>query len=59
MAHAQQCPVCGGSGKVKEKICHGCDGRGWVEVSDTYPWPRPRPKPLRPWDDDPHTWYRW
>jgi len=40
------CPVCGGSGKYTEQpsgdssggptsqTCHGCGGRGWVEVSD-------------------------
>lgn len=45
MAHAERCPVCGGSGKITdpdslrttypvEKVCHGCWGKGWVEVSD-------------------------
>ncbi len=42
MAHAENCPICGSSGKVKkddggtaaEKVpCHGCGGKGWVEVS--------------------------
>jgi DnaJ-class molecular chaperone len=46
MAKAVKCPVCGGKGKiVKEtafttggivensEVCHGCDGKGWVEVS--------------------------
>jgi len=40
------CPVCDGKGKVLESIteghikaefdreCHGCLGKGWVEVSD-------------------------
>ena len=54
MAHAQRCPICGGTGKtpknleeiqeeshrrdtpmsdvVKAGDCHGCHGRGWVEV---------------------------
>jgi DnaJ-class molecular chaperone len=38
---AQKCPVCNGSGFVcvnpnqvsdrpEQKICHGCDGKGWV-----------------------------
>ena len=48
MAHAEKCPVCGGSGKVKAEFnapggtaqegfldCHGCNGKGWVEVSDS------------------------
>jgi len=47
MSKAQLCPVCGGSGVVhtpppKESsaatwnilTCHGCGGKGWVEVSD-------------------------
>lgn len=45
--HAEICPVCEGTGKYKEhynfvsttnawteKICHGCDGKGWVTVQD-------------------------
>jgi len=46
-AHAELCPVCGGSGKYTEvvlnsdttaqpqpKTCHGCFGLGWVVVND-------------------------
>lgn len=38
---ATLCPVCGGNGTIKdnynatavtEKICHGCNGKGWVSV---------------------------
>lgn len=45
MAHAEKCPVCGGSGKVpptppdpyytavpQPVTCHGCGGLGWVTV---------------------------
>lgn len=32
MAHSEICPVCKGKGKVKDKNCHGCFGRGWVTV---------------------------
>ena len=32
--HAEKCPVCEGSGEYKEKECHGCNGKGWIEVSD-------------------------
>ncbi len=56
MAHAQICPVCLGKGilpadkysTAAEEKCHGCNGRGWVEVSDEpayyppilpVPWP--------------------
>ena len=44
------CPVCNGSGEVDDytmdgrelvtihkKLCHGCGGKGWVEVSDEKP----------------------
>lgn len=42
--HAEKCPICLGSGKVVissggyytgEDVCHGCRGRGWIEVSDS------------------------
>lgn len=45
MARAVLCPVCGGSGKKykngtykygTEKPCHGCNGKGWVEVRTDY-----------------------
>ena len=47
MTHAERCPVCNGSGKYVEstyftitapieKTCHGCLGKGWVEVRDDY-----------------------
>ena len=48
---ADLCPVCKGSGKYTDppdpvsisvpmpRPCHGCNGKGWVEVSDnSYPW---------------------
>ena len=28
------CPVCCGKGKVNGKLCHGCNGKGWVTVYD-------------------------
>jgi len=46
MAKAVTCPVCDGKGTVSnmgynghtstltEITCHGCGGKGWVEVSD-------------------------
>ena len=48
MAHAEVCPVCQGRGSIKNRTytclstiienledrCHGCQGKGWVEVSD-------------------------
>ena len=45
MAHAELCPVCGGTGKIKSptfilgknKTCHGCGGSGWVEVRNDHP----------------------
>lgn len=60
MKHAEKCPVCDGSGKYEPNVtavpcpqqCHGCGGRGWVEVGNNFdslpqpiyheePWPRP------------------
>ena len=60
MTHAEICPVCKGKGRIPEnypvpycdtpskklKVCHGCGGNGWIEVSDPqqyyidpqYPW---------------------
>jgi len=41
MAHAEKCPVCGGTGKVPRDIpatdgadqaCHGCGGLGWITI---------------------------
>ncbi|MCK5608865.1 hypothetical protein KAR91_43735 [Candidatus Pacearchaeota archaeon] len=70
MAHAEKCPVCdgigrtefveGGSGTTVRKLqpCHGCGGKGWIEVSDPQ-----RPIELRPWDwpypGCPHAHQRW
>lgn len=43
MGRAVVCPICGGKGRIPnpnnvtapiEVTCHGCFGRGWVEVSD-------------------------
>jgi len=42
------CPVCNGMGRVADnppvgstgpadKTCHGCGGKGWVEVHEDYP----------------------
>jgi len=43
MKHAEICPVCGGTGKVNMEKCHGCDGKGWVEVEGECG------QPIRPW----------
>jgi hypothetical protein len=45
--HAEKCPVCGGKGRISDiavgsgmisedqmRTCHGCKGKGWVEVRD-------------------------
>lgn len=42
MSHGARCPICEGNGKINKgsgwvpdmKICHGCGGKGWVEISD-------------------------
>ena len=53
MAHAEKCPVCNGIGRTeyveggsgttvrKSQPCHGCGGKGWIEVGDTIPSPTP------------------
>jgi len=53
MAHAEICPVCSGTGCTDDGIepritvdCHGCNGKGWVEVgNDNIPVPYPVPAP--------------
>ena len=65
---AVKCPVCNGTGKLCketsdstdiskiEVTCHGCNGRGWVEVHDDYtPYPEPNPMPYPIPEDD---WWR-
>ena len=57
MAKAQLCPVCQGEGKYKGKKCHGCDGRGWVQVREREPiaWPVQEPirySPSQEWQSD-------
>ena len=57
MVTACLCPVCQGSGVYKPDPlseassgpCHGCQGKGWVTVSDGIPIPMPAPvSPLSP-----------
>ena len=47
MSKAVLCPVCNGIGKiyggfedgtVPMQECHGCNSRGWVDVSDNEPY---------------------
>ena len=49
MSHAERCPVCYGTGKYTPpqdpnstavstpQTCHGCGGKGWVEVDSNQP----------------------
>ncbi len=69
MTHAEKCPVCGGTGTVDTTVvaghpvklsrsCHGCDGKGWVVVTEL---PEPEPPPVvMPRRDQPGTpmWYK-
>lgn len=61
MAHAEKCPVCNGAGKYNEKICHGCNGKGWIEVGNNSfgtPVPYPyNPCPYRP--NEPFITWTW
>ena len=65
MVHAETCPVChgigrteyaeGGSGTTvrKSQPCHGCAGKGWVEVGSD----DPVAIPVIPWPVDPNPWH--
>lgn len=61
--HSEKCPVCNGKGKIKKELisisswitCHGCNGKGWVEVQDSVyppyvpvPYVDPFPQPYMP-----------
>lgn len=55
---AQLCPVCKGTGDYRGGKCHGCQGKGWVEVHEgdndypcgpQYPWYPLYPYPYEPW----------
>ena len=50
MSHAEICPVCGGIGWFPPTLadpeqCHGCDGKGWIEVGNS----DPIVVPMQPW----------
>lgn len=61
--HAEICPICKGTGKITtgrdsttpiEKTCHGCNGKGWIEIHDRYNpiltyYPQIEPFPKPPW----------
>jgi len=62
MTKAELCPVCNGSGKLSvvpqyestannryDVTCHGCNGKGWVEVSDGCCCPPYPYYPYYPW----------
>lgn len=47
MKHVELCPICHGKGTIvdpytkgatvnAEKTCHGCNGKGWVEVGEDH-----------------------
>ncbi len=45
MGNAVKCPICMGDGEVlppnSQQIapCHGCDGKGWVQMNDNEFYP--------------------
>ena len=57
MSHSERCPLCDGNGTLPndgrttsavEPTCHGCYGRGWIEVMDDTPSPVPLQAPESP-----------
>jgi len=69
MAHAEKCPICEGSGRLPlpvemgttasrpyDKLCHGCDGKGWVEVQDEDLFPEAHEERFMP--PDLHDYYK-
>jgi hypothetical protein len=69
--HAEKCPVCDGCGRYTPlpdpnssagpitQPCHGCNGKGWVEVSEAYPYVPPYTPPAVPGTTWPYPWYPW
>ena len=68
MSHAEICPVCKGKG-TKRSVngiagdeapipCHGCGGRGWVEVGTEYPV-QPVVRPIMPSYGEPELCPTW
>ena len=49
MSKADLCPVCEGSGEYIGEKCHGCQGKGWVNVPE-FIIPRPKGK-VKPGDN--------
>lgn len=56
MAHAERCPICLGEGKIRPEgvwsedykaTCHGCGGKGWIEVQDNENVAVPLPLPTQ------------
>jgi hypothetical protein len=45
MSHAEICIICTGTGKVDAKTCHGCGGKGWIELLGS---PIPQFPPIQP-----------
>jgi hypothetical protein len=70
-SHAERCPVCYGSGKYtpindgystavpQPRTCHGCGGKGWVELFDwgnpSTPYVPPYTSPYAPGTTQPWT----
>lgn len=77
MAHAEQCIICKGKGAIVDATksaqqsdgrvaCHGCGGKGWVQIDDNeqdfpapaYPfYPIPYSPPTAPWPQPYYTYW--
>lgn len=54
MTHSEICPVCSGKGKLEDKICHGCEGKGWIVIPCNELWPIQRWHPVYPTEPYPY-----
>jgi hypothetical protein len=64
--HSEICPICHGKGEIgtgqhnttgeTKKTCHGCHGKGWIEVSNGFYPIVVQPHPANPYPSFPFPW---